>query len=79
MNELKSLVDYLALGHTHKRFEIDGWAFNPGSLEACSIDEYREERGLYLVEVDDERNIHARHGNSTARNTSDAADHPLPG
>ena len=61
MNELKSLVDYLALGHTHKRFEIDGWAFNPGSLEACSIDEYREERGLYLVEVDDERNIHARH------------------
>jgi len=61
MNELKSLVDYLALGHTHKRFEIDGWAFNPGSLEACSIDEYREERGLYLVEVDDQRNIHARH------------------
>ncbi|HEX8163511.1 MAG TPA: DNA repair exonuclease [Pyrinomonadaceae bacterium] len=61
MKELKGLVDYVALGHTHKRFEIDGWAFNPGSLEACSIDEHREERGVYLVEVDGERNISARH------------------
>jgi len=61
MKKLQSLVDYLALGHTHKRFEIDNWAFNPGSLEACSIDEYREERGLYLVEVDDERRIRAQH------------------
>jgi DNA repair exonuclease SbcCD nuclease subunit len=61
MKELKGLVDYVALGHTHKRFEIEGWAFNPGSLEAVSIDEYREERGLYLVEVDGERNVNARH------------------
>jgi DNA repair exonuclease SbcCD nuclease subunit len=61
LKELRSLIDYVALGHTHKRFEIDGWAFNPGSLEACSIDEYREERGFYLVEVDDERRIDARH------------------
>src|SRR5688500_18887820 len=61
LKELRSLVDYVALGHTHKKFEIENWAFNPGSLEACSIDEYREERGLYLVEVDDERRINARH------------------
>jgi DNA repair exonuclease SbcCD nuclease subunit len=61
LKELRTLVDYVALGHTHKRFELDGWAFNPGSLEACSIDEYREERGLYLVEVDDEHKITARH------------------
>ncbi|HKG14107.1 MAG TPA: exonuclease SbcCD subunit D, partial [Pyrinomonadaceae bacterium] len=45
LKELRPLVDYVALGHTHKRFELDNWAFNPGSLEACSIDEYREERG----------------------------------
>ncbi|MDQ3804172.1 MAG: exonuclease SbcCD subunit D [Acidobacteriota bacterium] len=57
LKELRSLVDYVALGHTHKRFEIEGWAYNPGSLEACSIDEFREERGAYLVEVDDERNV----------------------
>jgi DNA repair protein SbcD/Mre11 len=60
LKELRTLVDYVALGHTHKRFELDDWAFNPGSLEACSIDEYREERGLYIVEVDDERRVSAR-------------------
>src|ERR671929_207911 len=59
LKELRTLVDYVALGHTHKRFELENWAFNPGSLEACSIDEYREERGLYLVEVDDERAVKA--------------------
>ncbi|MDQ3746041.1 MAG: hypothetical protein M3444_16835, partial [Acidobacteriota bacterium] len=59
LKELRSLVDYVALGHTHKRFELDGWAFNPGSLEACSIDEYREERGCYLVEVGDDRAVNA--------------------
>jgi DNA repair protein SbcD/Mre11 len=61
LKELRAHVDYVALGHTHKRFEVEGWAFNPGSLEACTIDEYREERGLYIVEVDDERRISARH------------------
>lgn len=53
INELKSMVDYLALGHTHKNFEIDGWVYNPGSLEACNIDEYANIRGAYLVEVKD--------------------------
>ncbi|HYP52813.1 MAG TPA: hypothetical protein VEQ42_04700, partial [Pyrinomonadaceae bacterium] len=28
---------------------------------ACSIDEYREERGFYLVEVDDAHNVTAKH------------------
>ncbi|MDX2029880.1 MAG: exonuclease SbcCD subunit D [Blastocatellia bacterium] len=50
--ELKSYVDYLALGHTHKNFEIEGWVYNPGSLEACTVDEYANERGAYLVEVE---------------------------
>lgn len=60
LKELRVLVDYVALGHTHKRFEVDDWAFNPGSLEACSIDEYREERGLYLIEVDDAKRVTSR-------------------
>ena len=51
INELKSTIDYLALGHTHKNFEIDGWVYNPGSLEACTVDEYANKRGAYLVEV----------------------------
>ncbi len=62
MQELRALVDYVALGHTHKRFEIENWAFNPGSLEACTIDEYKEERGLYLVTVgDDDKGVRAEH------------------
>ncbi|HKS26743.1 MAG TPA: exonuclease SbcCD subunit D [Pyrinomonadaceae bacterium] len=61
LTELKSFADYVALGHTHKRFDIDNWAFNPGSLEPTAIDEYREERGLYLVEVDDDHKIRAEH------------------
>ena len=61
LKELRALVDYVALGHTHKRFEVDGWAFNPGSLEACTIDEYREERGAYLVEVGEAKTINAQH------------------
>ncbi|HEX8846494.1 MAG TPA: exonuclease SbcCD subunit D [Pyrinomonadaceae bacterium] len=63
LKELKQLVDYVALGHTHKRFDLDGWAFNPGSLEPTSIDEFREERGAFLVEVDDEHNVHATYIN----------------
>lgn len=49
---LREAVDYLALGHTHKRFDIEGWAFNPGSLEACSVDEADVARGAYLVETE---------------------------
>jgi DNA repair exonuclease SbcCD nuclease subunit len=49
---LRESVDYLALGHTHKRFDIEQWAFNPGSLEACSVDEASTERGAYLVETE---------------------------
>jgi DNA repair exonuclease SbcCD nuclease subunit len=55
INKLKSYINYLALGHTHKNFEIDGWVYNPGSLEACSVDEYANVRGAYLVEVADGR------------------------
>lgn len=52
LNELKTYIDYLALGHTHKNFVIDDWAYNPGSLEACSVDEYSNVRGAYLIEID---------------------------
>src|SRR5882724_10464821 len=50
---LKENTDYVALGHIHKNFVVDDWAYNPGSLEACSIDEYAEKRGAYLVEIKD--------------------------
>ena len=61
LSELKSVTNYVALGHTHKSYEIDNWAFNPGSLEVTSIDEYRETRGAFLVEVGENNQVIARH------------------
>jgi len=61
LRELKSVTQYVALGHTHRSYEIDNWAFNPGSLEITSIDDYRELRGAFLVSVDDTGKIEAKH------------------
>lgn len=61
LKELKSVTQYVALGHTHKSYEIDNWAFNPGSLEVTNIDEFKEVRGAYLVEVSDDFEITASH------------------
>ncbi len=61
LNELKSAVEYVGLGHTHKHYEIDNWAFNPGSIEITNISEFRETRGAFIVEVDDANNISAKH------------------
>ena len=61
LKELKSVTEYVGLGHTHKHYEIDNWAFNPGSLEVTSIDEFRETRGAFLIEVDENNQITAKH------------------
>ncbi len=61
LKELKSVTNYVGLGHTHKCYVIDNWAFNPGSLEVTSIDEYRETRGAWLIEVDEKMEVSAKH------------------
>jgi DNA repair exonuclease len=61
LKELKNAAEYVALGHTHRRFEIDNWAFNPGSIEITSISDYRETRGVFLVEVSDDNSVEATH------------------
>jgi DNA repair exonuclease SbcCD nuclease subunit len=61
LNELKSAVEYVALGHTHKHYEIDNWAFNPGSIEITNVSEFRETRGAFIVDIDDQNNVSARH------------------
>jgi DNA repair protein SbcD/Mre11 len=61
LKELKSATDYVGLGHTHMHYEIDNWAFNPGSIEVTNIAEYKETRGVFVVEVDENNNISARH------------------
>lgn len=44
-------VDYLALGHIHKHYQEGNWIFNPGSIEANSIEESTYDRGALLVEI----------------------------
>ncbi len=61
LKELKSAVEYVGLGHTHKHYEIDNWAFNPGSIEITNISEFRETRGVFIVEVDEQNIVSARH------------------
>jgi exonuclease SbcD len=61
LKELRSVTDYVALGHTHKMFDIDNWCFNPGSLEITNIEEFKETRGVFVVEVDEKLEVKAEH------------------
>jgi exonuclease SbcD len=61
LKELKSVTDYVALGHTHMHYEIDNWAFNPGSIEVTNIAEYREKRGVFLVDIGEDNSVSATH------------------
>ncbi len=46
---LKEAVNYLALGHYHMQYELDGWIFNPGSIEMMAMNEYGLPKGFYHV------------------------------
>ncbi len=59
LTKLKSRINYLGLGHTHKCYEIDNWAFNPGSLEVPNISEFKETRGAWLVNVEESGKVSA--------------------
>ena len=61
LSQLKVVVEYVGLGHTHKRYEIDNWAFNPGSIEITNISESRETRGAFIVRIDEDNNVNATH------------------
>lgn len=43
LRDVKEVVDYLALGHIHKRYDAGGWIYNPGSPEAHNTREGRSE------------------------------------
>jgi len=61
LSELKEVAQYVGLGHTHMHYEIDNWAFNPGSIEITDISQFRETRGIFVVDVDDDNTVHAYH------------------
>ena len=49
---LRRWINYLALGHIHKNYSLDGWIYNPGSLETWAMDEVDwTSRGYYVVDV----------------------------
>jgi DNA repair exonuclease SbcCD nuclease subunit len=48
---LKNKVQYLALGHYHLQYKLDGWIFNPGVPEPASVIEHSYKRGIFLVDV----------------------------
>jgi DNA repair exonuclease SbcCD nuclease subunit len=54
---LHKTIDYLALGHIHKRLLVEyDWVFNPGSTETNSMEELDWPHGFFDVEVDTEAN-----------------------
>lgn len=61
LKQLQSVTDYVGLGHTHMHYEIDNWAFNPGSIEVTNISEFRETRGAFIVNVGDNNSVSAEH------------------
>lgn len=52
LQEVRDLVDYLALGHIHKRYDAAGWIYNPGSPEAHNTREGRDDWGHGYYSID---------------------------
>jgi DNA repair exonuclease SbcCD nuclease subunit len=50
---LKDVVDYLALGHFHKQYQLYDWIHNPGSTEANEAPEYESPHGIFVVTAED--------------------------
>ncbi len=50
LEPLQPVVDYLGLGHYHKKYTHGDWVFNPGSCEAHDTREARWKHGYYIVE-----------------------------
>ncbi len=62
---LRQRINYLALGHVHKPYEMEGWIYNPGSTETCSAEEISwPERGYYLVEINTDEPFEEREDGS---------------
>lgn len=51
---IRPSVDYVALGHLHKRYVVGAYAYNPGAPEHWDLGEarYGDQKGYWLVDVD---------------------------
>lgn len=93
LDDLQQHIDYLALGHIHKRYDAHGWVFNPGSPEMHSTREGHPEweHGYYTVtlspttseEGDSPRRIDVAHHQTKRRPyyriTFEVTEHQSPG
>lgn len=54
---LKGIVDYIALGHIHNKYEYDDFIYNPGALENIRIKEGKksDQKGYYIVEFNENK------------------------
>ena len=50
--KFKDKLDYVALGHIHKKYVENDYIFNPGSLESCDVREFFFEKGIFIVNYD---------------------------
>ncbi len=53
LHKYRNKIDYVALGHIHKKY-VEDFIFNPGSLESCDQNEFNFEKGVFIVECDEE-------------------------
>jgi len=62
IQSLQKKVDYLALGHYHKQYQLpveDPWIFNPGSLEVVEANDVFSgfDRGAFLVRLEKNEDV----------------------
>lgn len=50
LQPLREVVDYLALGHYHMRYEFEDWIYNGGSPDMVSMEEFGQDKGYYLYD-----------------------------
>lgn len=57
LKPLSSVVNYIALGHIHSRYEYNDLIYNPGSLENVRLTDARgnKDKGYYLVSFDEKK------------------------
>jgi DNA repair exonuclease SbcCD nuclease subunit len=51
VEKLRGKIDYVALGHIHKRYHEGGWLYNPGGLENWKVEECLKSKGYNIVDV----------------------------
>lgn len=70
LNPLKEVVDYIALGHIHTRYEYNNLCYNPGSIENIRVKDgkKKDKKGYYIVKYNDNKEKEVMFYKSKQRN-----------